>query len=102
MHYSEKDDQWYVSLYKRWRRLMETIWIKEDERTVDRIQVFDGSGHLVYTAAFQDYEELRGRYLSRRIVLSDKERRLLSLEVEGFWDNLEVPGEAFTLPASCR
>jgi hypothetical protein len=102
MGYSEKDHQWRLSLYRRWRRLVESIWMKHGEVAVDRIEVFDRSGHLAYMATFEKYREVEGVLMPRQTVLSDQEGHLLSLEVERFWRNVAIPAEAFALPDACR
>jgi len=100
--YSEEDHQWCLSLYRRWRRLVERIWMMDDGETVVRLEVFDGSGHFQYMATFQQYGQVRGALTPRQITVSDEQGHLLSLEQERFWTNVEVPPEAFTLPVSCR
>lgn len=102
MGYSEEDHQRCLSLYRRWRRLVERIWMKDDGKAVARLEVFDGSGHLQYMAAFQQYGQVQGVLTPKKITVSDEQGHLLSLEVERFWTNVEVPPEAFTLPVPCR
>ena len=100
--YSEKDHQWCLSLYRRWRRLIERIWLKDDGKKVVRFEVFDGSGHFQYMATFAQYEEVQGVLTPRQITVSDKQGHLLSLEVDRFWINVEISAGAFALPVSCR
>jgi hypothetical protein len=101
MEYSEREDRWCLCLYKKGKRLVERLWMRDAGKTVDRIEVFDGSGHLEYMASFKGFEDVQDVAMARKIVVSDGQGHVLSLEVESFSANVEVPAEAYTLQGTC-
>ena len=96
----EGEGQWLLSLYKKWRRLIEKMWLKDDGKTVERVEVFDGWGNLKYTVAFNRFEEVEGFRIPYEIMISHAQRPVLSLKVERFWINVPIPAGAYTLELS--
>lgn len=89
------DGRCVVSLYKGWRRLVQKIWFREDQNTVEQVEVFDGWGHLQYRIVFNDFREVGGVRLSHAMVLSDGRGPLCSLVVDKFTLGVPVPEGAF-------
>jgi hypothetical protein len=88
---------WLISLYKKWGRLVEKIWLKDNATTVEQVAVFDGWGDLQYKIAFSEFQEVDSRPLAHRVEISDPEGPLWSLIVERFWTNISIPDGAYTL-----
>jgi len=101
IQYSEAEGQWCLSLYRKWGRLVERIWTKGMGTIVNRIDVFDRSGHLAYTALFRRFQPLKDSLIPKEIVVSGEQGESFSLEVERLSTNVEVPAGAYTLQVTC-
>jgi len=88
---------WLLSLYKKWGRLIEKIWLADDTKTVERVEVFDDRGNLRYTIQFSDFHQMESSCLPHRIAISDLDGPLWSLTVEKFRTNVSIPDGAYTL-----
>jgi len=97
---STAEGGWLISLYKTWGRLVEKIWLKDDETTVEQIEVFDGWGHLQYRIAFSEFHHVEPFHLPHKIDISDPEGPLWSIMVERFWTNVSIPDGAYNLNVS--
>ena len=91
---------WLVSLYRKWGRLIENIWLKDDARTVEQVEVFDSWGNVQYRVAFSEFHELESLFLPHKITISNTEGLLWSLTVEKFRTKISVPDGAYTLDVS--
>jgi hypothetical protein len=99
---SEKEGQWGLALYKGWGRLVERIWITDAGKTVEAIEVFDGRGHLHYRAAFDQEQEVEGLEVPKRVIISNNQGPVLSLQVERFWTNVHIPEGAYEPHLACN
>lgn len=97
---SSADGGWLLSLYKKWGRLVEKIWLKDDAKTVERVEVFDEWGDLRYRIAFSEFDQTESFRLPHRVAISDSEGPVSSLIVERFWTNVSIPDGAYTLEVS--
>jgi hypothetical protein len=97
---STEEGGWLISLYKTWGRLVEKIWLKDDETTVEQIEVFDGWGQLQYRVAFSEFHQVESFLLPHRIEISDPDGPLWSIMVERFWTNVSIPDGAYNLDVS--
>jgi hypothetical protein len=97
IHASAAEGGWLIGLYRTWGRLLEKIWLKDDETTVEQIEVFDGWGDLQYRIAFSEFHDVGSYYLAHRIEISDPEGPLWSITVERFWPNIAIPEGAYNL-----
>jgi outer membrane biogenesis lipoprotein LolB len=86
-----------LSLHKKWGRVVEKVWLKDDAKTVEKVEVFDGWGDLRYRIVFSEFQQAESFWLPHRIEISDPEGPVCSLMVEKFWTNVSVPEEAFIL-----
>lgn len=101
IQYSDEQRQWRLSLYRKRGPLVERIWANGIGAPVNRIDVFDRSGHLAYTALFRRFEPLEDALIPKEIVVSGEQGASFSLEVERLSRNVEVPAEAYTLMVPC-
>lgn len=98
---SEEEGRWCLALYKGWGGLVERMWITDGGKTVEAIEVFDGRGHLHYRAAFNQVQEVEGLEVPQRIIISNKQGPVLSLQVEKFWTNAHIPEGAYEPHLAC-
>lgn len=89
-----------LSLYKKWGRLIEKIWLKGDAKAIEQVEVFDDWGNLQYRTAFSEFHQMEALCLPHRIAISDADGPLWSLKVEKFWTKVSIPEEAYTLEVS--
>lgn len=88
---------WLLCLYKKWGRLTEKIWLKEDAKVVKRVEVFDAWGDMQYRVEFSEFHHVESFFLPHRISFFDKKGPLWSLTVEEFLTKVSIPDGAFTL-----
>ncbi len=97
---SSAEGGWLLSLYKKWGRLSERLWLKDDAKAVEQVEVFDGWGILQYRIAFSEFHQIESGCLPHRIAISKADGPLWSLTVEKFWTKVSIPKEAYTLEVS--
>lgn len=94
------EGRWRLCLYKKWRRPVEKLWLKDDGRTPERLQVFDGWGDEKYTIEFSRFEQVEGFRIPHEIIISHVRGLVLSLSVDRFWTQVAIPAGAYTLELS--
>jgi hypothetical protein len=77
------------------------MWITNGGKTVEAIEVFDGRGNLQYRAAFNRVQEVEGLGFPQRIIISNEQGPVLSLQVERFWTKVDIPEGAYTPQLAC-
>ncbi len=100
IRHQEGEDQSCLCLYKKWRRLVQRLWVNNTGKTVTRIEVFDGWGHLQYSILFSRFDE-EGLGIADKIIISNDSGSVLSLDVENLQTGVQIPGSAFTPVFSC-
>jgi hypothetical protein len=88
---------WLLSLHKKWGRLIEKIWLKDDGNGVEQVEVFDGWGNLQYRVAFSEFHQMESLCLPHKIAISDTEGLIWLLTVEKFWTGVSIPDGVYTL-----
>ena len=101
IQFSEIEGDWCLSLYGKWRRIVERMWTEGIATEVNRIDVFDGRGHLLYTALFKRFQPPEDSLILKEIVVSGEQGASFSLELERLSTNVEVPAGAYTLQVTC-
>ncbi len=97
---STAEGGWLLSLYKKWGRVIERMWLKDDARAVEQVEVFDGWGNIEYRIALSEFHQIESHYLPHRIAISNADGPIWSLTVEKFWTKVSIPEEAYTLEVS--
>ena len=97
---STADGGWLVSLYRKWGRLIENIWLKDDARAVEQVEVFDSWGNVQYRVAFSEFQGVESLFLPHKMAISNTEGLLWSLTVEKFQTKISIPDGAYTLDVS--
>ncbi|MDY6954556.1 MAG: hypothetical protein SWE60_23890 [Thermodesulfobacteriota bacterium] len=100
MAYVEAEGQWCLSLYRKWRRLVERIWTSGEGTVVNRIEVYEASGGPAYTAWF-GRSQPEDSMIAQEIIVSGGEGASFSLEMERLSTNVEAPAGAYRLPVAC-
>ena len=97
---STAEGGWLLSLHKKWGRLIEKIWLKDDAKAVEQVEVFDSWGNAQYRVAFSEFHEVESLFLPHRIAISNTDGSLWSLTVEKYQTKISIPDGAFTLDVS--
>jgi hypothetical protein len=97
---SPADSGSILSLYKKWGRLIEKIWMKDAGKSVEKVEVFDAWGNLRYRIAFSEFHQTESFWFPHTIAISDPEGPVCSLMVERFWTNVPIPEGAYTMEIS--
>jgi len=93
----EGEGQWLLCLYKKRARLIEKMWLEDDGKTVARVEVFDGWGHLQYTTEYSTFEKIEGFWIPHEMVISHPQGMSLSMKVDRFWTKVPIPVDAYRL-----
>ena len=95
--YASIEGAWFLGLYGRWGRLVEKMWMTEDESGVRRADVFNRWEGLQYRVEFNEFDQVESFDLPHRIMISDQDGLVGLLTVEKFWINVPLPEDAFEL-----
>ncbi len=95
----KEEGKWRLCLYRKWGRIIEKVWFKDDGRTTERVEVFDGWGDVEYTVKFSEFEETQGFRIPHKIMISHR-KGFLSLRIDRFWTRVAIPVGAYTLEIS--
>ncbi len=99
--YSAIQNSWCLYLYKKWRRLVERMWLEDGVERVKQLEVYDGWGHPQYSIAFDQFQDIDGTIIPQSIIGSGKHGMVFSLRIERFWIGVEIPDEAYVPQFSC-
>jgi outer membrane biogenesis lipoprotein LolB len=92
-----RDDVEVLSLSNRWRQEVAVIRIDRPSGRILAMQVFDGHGGLQYETRWLQWRR-QGKYLLPvKISLESHAKQRLSLTVDRFWPDADVPASAFVL-----
>lgn len=95
---SPTDSRRILSLYAKWGRLIEKLWLNDDGGIVEQVDVFDGWGRLQYRVCFSDFHPSDSLLLlPHAVLISDLQGPLWSLTVEKFWTGIRIPEGVYTL-----
>jgi outer membrane biogenesis lipoprotein LolB len=91
------DDVEILSLKNRWRQAVAFIRVGRSTGRILAMQVFDGRGRMLYVTRWLQWRR-QGRYLlPTKITLESDARDRLSLTVDRFWPDADVPSSVFVL-----
>lgn len=91
---------WILSLYKKGGRLIEKMWLNDDTKGVEQVEVFDGWGNLEYRVAFSEFHQVESLSFPHRITVSHTKGPRWALTVEKFQTGVLIPEGAYTLEVS--
>lgn len=92
-----RDDVDVLSLRNRWREEVAIIRVERSTGRILAMQAFDDHGRLQYETHWLQWRR-QGKYLLPvKIILESHTKQRLSLTVDRFWPDADVPSSAFVL-----
>jgi len=90
-----------IVLKKRWRGVIEKIYLDEKKANVRQVEVYNLNG-LVYRACFYKYrhknrQSTDGFMLPKRVVVTNRNGLALQMDVDKYWVNIPVSTAMFIL-----
>ncbi len=87
---------WVIVLKKRWRGVVEKLFLDEKKERVRQIEVYNLGG-LVYRASYQKERLYNGLRLPQKIVVSNRDEVAFQMDVDKYWVNVHVSTAMFHL-----
>jgi hypothetical protein len=84
-------------LGKRWRGVIEKIYLTSDKKRAWKIEVYNRSGRLRYRAEFKNMLEIQGYRVPVRLDISNDSGDGFSLEIDRYLANVSVSPSMFVL-----
>jgi hypothetical protein len=89
-----------MTLFGRWNRIVQKMWVMDDEKTVARSETFDSFGEVNYTVFFDEFKQQGPYRVPHRIRISETGGTELVLRMERFEMGISPPDTAFELDLS--
>ncbi len=86
-----------VLVLKRWRRIVEKIYLSEKPDRVDAVEMYDSSGSLLYRVSFEKMQHLNGYQVPSRFVISNYDAISLQLDIDKYMVDIPVEDAMFVL-----
>lgn len=86
-----------LTLAKKWRGVVQKIFLDADKRSVLQIEIFRAEDELSYRTVFQGKQLVNGFELPERIIVSDDEGNRFELDIDRYWTDVSLPPSIFVL-----
>ncbi len=90
-------DGYVLILKKKWRGLIENIYLDKSKKIVQAVEMLDINGSLVYRAEIISIHNEAQYQLPSRIVLFNDNGEGFQLDIEKYWTNIPVSPSLFML-----
>ena len=95
----EAGDGYVLVLKKRWRGIIEKIYLDEKKTDVRKVEMFDSSGSLVYMVVFERMQNINKYQVPLKLVISNEDI-VFQLDIEKYWADIVVSPSMFVLNPS--
>ncbi|MEA3279097.1 MAG: DUF4292 domain-containing protein [Thermodesulfobacteriota bacterium] len=95
-----KDDAengYILVLKKRWGNIIEKIYVDGSKNNVRKVEVFDDTGSLLYSAVFDRMQIINGYDVPLRLVFSGGNGNKFQLDIQRYWTDISVSPSVFVL-----
>ncbi len=86
-----------ILVLKKWRRIVEKIYLSENPNWVDAVEMYDSAGSLVYRASFEKMLRVKGYWVPSRIVITNDKPISLHIDIDRYIVDIPVTDEMFVL-----
>ena len=93
---NKAEDGYVLVLKKRWRGIIEKIYVDENKTDVRKVEMFDSSGALVYRATFESMQNINTYRVPLKLVISNDDS-VFQLNIEKYWADVVVSPSLFVL-----
>jgi hypothetical protein len=84
-------------LKKRWKGVVEKIYVDEDKKRVRKVEMFSSRHELLYRAEFKRMQSIHGFRVPSRLVISNGKGAGFSLDIDRYIANVSVSPSMFIL-----
>jgi len=93
-----KDEKGFILvLKKRWRGVIEKIYLNEDKSDVQKVEIFKSDGSLKYRAVFEKMKYIKGYHVPLKLVISNDVGAGFQLDIERYMADAAVSPSMFVL-----
>ncbi len=89
--------EYILELTRKWRGVTEKIFLDAGDRSVLRIEVFNGSNQLAYHADFKETLSINDYTIPKKIEIFDDDGNRFELEVDQCWTDIPLESSMFVL-----
>jgi len=93
----EPNGERVLSLRRRWRGVVEKIYLKKTAWRPIRVEMFERSGSPAYACDLGPAENIGGFQIPRRVDISSEGQGRMQLEVDRYWPNVAVDPSVFVI-----
>lgn len=91
------DKSYVLNLKKGCFGKIEKIYIDKDQNNVQKVELFNLFGSLIYRAEFSKVQTINGYRIPFDIIISNNDGNRLHIQIDKYWTDVTVPLETFTL-----
>ena len=84
-------------LKKRWRGVIEKIYLDENKSDIHKIEIFNPDGSLKYRAVFKTMQYIKGYHVPLKLVISNDDGAGFMLDIERYMADATVSPSMFVL-----
>ncbi len=95
-----KDDAengYLLVLKKKWGNIIEKIYVDSSKNNVRKVEVFDDTGFLLYSAVFDRMQTINGYDVPLRLLFSGGNGDRFQLDIQRYWTDISVSPSVFVL-----
>jgi len=93
-------DGYILLLGKKSRNIIEKIYLNENKRQIEKIEVFDKNGKLVYRAIFVGMQKIEEYLVPLRLTISNDDGINFQIDIDKYLTNVSVSPSMFVLTPS--
>ena len=93
----ETEQDYILILKKRWRGVVEKIYLDESKTRVRLIEFYSAMGSLIYRARFEEMQMINGYLVPARLSVSNGEDTDFQLVVDRYYTDVPVTASMFVL-----
>jgi hypothetical protein len=84
-------------LKKRWRGVIEKIYLDENKSDIQKVEIFKSDGSLKYRAVFERMKHIKGYHVPLKLVISNDDGTGFMLDIERYMADVTVSPSVFVL-----
>ncbi len=84
-------------LKKKWRGVIEKIYLDENKSDIQKIEIFKSDGSLKYRAVFKTIQHIKGYHVPSKLVISNDDGAGFMLDIERYMADAAVSPSMFIL-----
>lgn len=94
---NDAENGYILVLKKKWGNIIEKIYIDSSKNNVRKVEVFNDTGSLLYSAVFDRMQTINDFDVPLRLLFSDGNGNRFQLDIQRYWANISVSPSVFVL-----